>query len=615
MYCDHCGSAVSSESKFCSACGGKIQASGISQPTAQRDFASDRRRGSSQSLQTIILISIPVLLLIVAGFWFNSGWLTSGGPPARIRELVFEKSEFARPITLVLPAEDDRKRFDEFSRAKTINATHIVQPFGLGQIRRDILNFLTQHGYAKVETVTVQKAPGWPFAAFAGPEDVRFLFYTEKLNPFIHEKSEGWPHGTVQIRVASRRLESIDYTNQYEGSPMGVKVKFYAVSFSYYLDEKLPGVPKVTKKFKGSAKAFLDPDTGQWALNELSLSDNGSATFSDIIAKSYDVFDPATMAVRTDGSRQLLGTAAREGATSVPSSSPSVSSPDNSVTTARYERLVRARVADSARQASRRCEEFAKAHPLPQPAWYDQLLRRSKSVADALPPESVPVEPDRPIGSVAYLSSGELCVGATALVYVPQLISDLSHRSFADVRIRLSRPGPSRSRLVQIHFDAAETETWQAEYAWAVHPDSLDPLSDELLANVFVARNARALWSPDGTRLALPLSLVSTRPYGFPGVLGLDTSTGTISVVPLFGILPLPPPNSPPDKPQVFVCRDLGNPISVEIDPTHFDWIGDGRIRTRLYLRASPGYEDCIPSDSATFVTVDMSRRTAARSR
>jgi len=79
MYCEHCGAAINAEAHFCSACGGKIQPSGISQPTAQRDFASDRRRGSSQSLRTIILISIPVLLLIVAGFWFTSGSLTRPG--------------------------------------------------------------------------------------------------------------------------------------------------------------------------------------------------------------------------------------------------------------------------------------------------------------------------------------------------------------------------------------------------------------------------------------------------------------------------------------------------------------------------------------------------------
>jgi len=72
MYCDHCGSTIHAGLKFCSVCGGKIQVSGTSQPTPRRDFARDRRRGSSQTLQKILLVSIPALFVIIIAF--GSSW-------------------------------------------------------------------------------------------------------------------------------------------------------------------------------------------------------------------------------------------------------------------------------------------------------------------------------------------------------------------------------------------------------------------------------------------------------------------------------------------------------------------------------------------------------------
>lgn len=69
MYCEHCGSATGSESKFCSACGSEIQVSGNSQRTSQRRLAGARGRSSAQKLQAILLISIPALLLVIIVAW------------------------------------------------------------------------------------------------------------------------------------------------------------------------------------------------------------------------------------------------------------------------------------------------------------------------------------------------------------------------------------------------------------------------------------------------------------------------------------------------------------------------------------------------------------------
>ena len=132
MYCEHCGAAINAEAQFCSACGGKIQASGISQPTAQRDFASDRRRGSSQSLQTIILISIPVLLLIVAGFWFTSGSLpaakTAVAPNCAANATRYQViHKLAAPVlglTTILESEAAWKKIEEDATSRGFEVRH-----------------------------------------------------------------------------------------------------------------------------------------------------------------------------------------------------------------------------------------------------------------------------------------------------------------------------------------------------------------------------------------------------------------------------------------------------------------------------------------------------------
>src|SRR5438128_6843303 len=69
MYCDNCGASLGAGLKFCSSCGNKVQATDSSRQTSQGEFASERRRSSSQKLQTAILISIPALLLIIAAAW------------------------------------------------------------------------------------------------------------------------------------------------------------------------------------------------------------------------------------------------------------------------------------------------------------------------------------------------------------------------------------------------------------------------------------------------------------------------------------------------------------------------------------------------------------------
>src|SRR5437016_3771977 len=67
MYCENCGTSLNAGSKFCSACGKKIEAD-ESSPRAS-DSTGGRRRTSSYTVQTILLTSIPSLLLAILVPW------------------------------------------------------------------------------------------------------------------------------------------------------------------------------------------------------------------------------------------------------------------------------------------------------------------------------------------------------------------------------------------------------------------------------------------------------------------------------------------------------------------------------------------------------------------
>jgi len=69
MYCENCGTSVNAGSKFCSACGNKIEADDDSLGASQSSFTGGRRRNSSYDVQTILLISISVLLFGTVGAW------------------------------------------------------------------------------------------------------------------------------------------------------------------------------------------------------------------------------------------------------------------------------------------------------------------------------------------------------------------------------------------------------------------------------------------------------------------------------------------------------------------------------------------------------------------
>lgn len=209
------------------------------------------------------------------------------------------------PITLQLQCEDDpsgkarlmksweeRKKYEESYRRYGGLYEPFIPPVHIsnaGQISKPILLFLTQNGFAKVEEIK-----SWN-------NRYQFFSYSDTIKPYIFKGT--YEHGKCQttafstpffesggfyILLGKRILKSIDYTNQYEATPGGVKIKYFALTFTYVLETaKIPGLPKVTQQFQGKARAYLDPDDGKWKLDQFSLADADASEYLTLLVKQY----------------------------------------------------------------------------------------------------------------------------------------------------------------------------------------------------------------------------------------------------------------------------------------------------------------------------------------
>jgi hypothetical protein len=150
------------------------------------------------------------------------------GLPPEIKTIVFEESKFAEPITVELEG-------------------------GSGVVNDNLRNFLIKMGYAVSWT-----SDKWPF--------IEELYYTEAIEPHI---LSGSPGSYFTLLLARRKLKRIGFTNQYEEWD----AKFYAVNFTYTLEEVLPGLPDIRKEFEGKAILWWDPSEGAWTLYTMKLED------------------------------------------------------------------------------------------------------------------------------------------------------------------------------------------------------------------------------------------------------------------------------------------------------------------------------------------------------
>ncbi|MHC4178900.1 MAG: hypothetical protein ACYSWU_15415 [Planctomycetota bacterium] len=191
------------------------------------------------------------------------------GVPRDIRKVVFDESAFSEPVTLAAPPE-----------GRPGPRRPVFAPGG-----QALLNMLTEHGFARIEEGTAR-------GPFGRTRKLSVLRYSEKIKPYVF-KQEGRPevslNGRFRITAANRHLKSIDYINEYRAQlPMAaVETDFYAIRFSYVLRGELPGLPELDKVFKGRAKAYFDPDEGEWDLVALKLEDNGGNEYVSLIEEEY----------------------------------------------------------------------------------------------------------------------------------------------------------------------------------------------------------------------------------------------------------------------------------------------------------------------------------------
>ena len=222
------------------------------------------------------IVKVVLVMLLIFSAHHKSFAGQGKAVPEHIRQLVFEKSSFSQPISFRLSCADD-----PVWKEKILSYSGGLPPVDIRLNCDDIdgtfLHFLTKTDFAKLED----------FASI-GSTKYDFLSYSNKIKPYIIN-NETYEHGRCRgcfsILLANRTLKSIDYTNQYEASPAGRKIKYYALTFTYALKEKFPGLPSITRQFEGKAKAYLDPDDGKWKLENLSLSDSGADEFLRLIEK------------------------------------------------------------------------------------------------------------------------------------------------------------------------------------------------------------------------------------------------------------------------------------------------------------------------------------------
>jgi hypothetical protein len=185
---------------------------------------------------------------------------------------------------LVLPQEDSAELLHKL-RTTRFGLAPIIFNKGFENIDKQLLTYLVKDGFARIKTATLQSQ------YFSGSQH-RFLFYEDKVKRFpgVTQIADG----SFVVKIGSRVLKSITYANQYEAAPLGIRVKFYALTFAYTLQGALLGLPPINDTFEGKAKAYLDPDDGKWKLDQLNLGDRGSAEYLTSVHKQYTAYIPST---------------------------------------------------------------------------------------------------------------------------------------------------------------------------------------------------------------------------------------------------------------------------------------------------------------------------------
>lgn len=194
--------------------------------------------------------------------------------PSQVHEVIFEKSNFATPFGVDAGRDDGAARV-EWAKRNSVN-TGFIPTLILSQYNhfdKRLLSFLVQRGYSKVECVAMTHAT---------EPNPCFLVHNANVTDLGH--------------VASRRLDSITYSNKYDSNVQGTSVTVVALTFKYRIEVTDKQFPAITQVFDGAGKAVLNPDTGGWQLMDLSLTDKGPLIFYEYIHSQYKPYDPTVQA-------------------------------------------------------------------------------------------------------------------------------------------------------------------------------------------------------------------------------------------------------------------------------------------------------------------------------
>jgi LysM repeat protein len=229
-----------------------------------------------------LLILFFSLSFILFSFNFAEA-LNKSKLPDFMDNLVFKSRKFSNPIRFCVPYEDSQKDLNEI-RTTTYGIAKLFSTDGYTIINKDVLNYLIINKFAYMEWAKVK-------AGYGVGKEYYFLFYTDKFKNLSNLSNM---EGKYCLKVGKRILKSIDYKNEYKGSPSGIEMKFYAITFSYFIEGNLPELPPIKKVFKGKAKAYMDPDDGEWKLANFNLSDLGDSEYISQIQNNFSKYDHNT---------------------------------------------------------------------------------------------------------------------------------------------------------------------------------------------------------------------------------------------------------------------------------------------------------------------------------
>ena len=217
------------------------------------------------------------LLILTATIIVSSMTIScSKSIPSDIKEIVFDKSQFAKPIAISIPCDDseNEKWVANYCNSKIYYGLDAA-PIGFNShsrmLNQNFLNFLLVSGLVSIKHYSTTNN--------YGKFDYPVMIYSSEIKKHLVDPNINCNRWL--FKLGERRLKSIEYTNEYEAEPMGmgIKMKIFALTFKYEILSGLPNIIIKKAVYEGNANAYLNPDNGKWELGELKLDKEENSAF------------------------------------------------------------------------------------------------------------------------------------------------------------------------------------------------------------------------------------------------------------------------------------------------------------------------------------------------